>query len=411
MYLILRRVGAAAVIAVVAWMPLSTVAPKALDCYAGDPPDLYQACLVLNSGQSAQAANAQNLANIEAQIADAQTTMTNLNTLIKALDAQIASEQALIVQTQARIDELDRQIRFSDAELVRLHAHLSVRERLLDERIKYIDSHGSVDYLSIAFTANDFNDLMNRLIDSQQVVLSDRQLLQELRAERASVGNAEAAVAGQRSQEAAALQQQKATEADLEKNKAEQAAALIYEAQLEVQLRAQQAQLEAQRAQIDSQVAADQAQYDAAAARLGGGLGHFIWPIRSRYITNPFGCSQYWFESWDPTDCPQYPHRIHWGIDIAGPYATPIFAADTGYVHMYSTSYGGGNYIIITHGNGYSTLYAHMSAFNGEQQNQVVSKGDVIGFEGSTGNSTGPHLHFEIRINNVSQNPCIWLGC
>jgi murein DD-endopeptidase MepM/ murein hydrolase activator NlpD len=408
---LLRRLAAAAVVAVVAWLPLSTIAPKAVDCYPGDPPDLYQACLALNSGQSAQAANAQSLANVEAQVADAQTTMTNLNTLIKALDAQIAAEQALIVQTQTRIDELDRQIRFSDAELVRLRAHLSVRERLLDQRIKYIESHGSVDYLSIAFTANNFNDLMNRLIDSQQVVESDRQLLNDLRAERALVGNAEAEVAGQRSQVAAALKQQKATESDLEKNKAEQAAALVYEAQLEVQLQAQQAQLEAQRAQIDSQVAAEQAQYDAAAARLGGGLGHFIWPIRSRYITNPFGCSQYWFENWDPTDCPVYPYRIHTGIDIAGPYGSPIFAADTGYVHMYSTSYGGGNYVIIVHGNGYSTLYAHMSAFNGEQQNQVVSKGDVIGYEGSTGNSTGPHLHFEIRINNIWKNPCIWLGC
>ena len=396
-------------LAVVAWIPLSTVAPKAVDCWPDDPPDLYQACLALNSGESAQAANAQALANIQAQMADAQTTMTRLNTLIKQLDEQIAAEQALIVQTQARIDELDRQIRFSEAELVRLRAHLSVRERLLDQRIKYIDSHGSVDYLSIAFTANNFNDLMNRLIDSQQVVESDRQLLEELRVERANVGNAEAEVEGQRRHVAAALQQQKATKADLEKNKAEQAAALIYEAQLEVQLQADQVRLQAQRAQIDAQVAAEQAQYDAAAARLGGGLGHFMWPSRYRYITNPFGCSQYWFENWAP-ECP-YPHRKHTGIDLGGPYGSNIYAADTGFVHMYSTSYGGGNYIIITHGNGYSTLYAHLSAFNGEQQNQIVSKGDVIGFEGSTGNSTGPHLHFEIRINNVPQNPCIWLGC
>jgi murein DD-endopeptidase MepM/ murein hydrolase activator NlpD len=66
----------------------------------------------------------------------------------------------------------------------------------------------------------------------------------------------------------------------------------------------------------------------------------------------------------------------------------------------------------MIHGNGYSTLYGHLSRFNNAMGNgAIVARGDVIGFEGSTGNSTGPHLHFEIRVNNQWKNPCIWLGC
>jgi murein DD-endopeptidase MepM/ murein hydrolase activator NlpD len=252
---------------------------------------------------------------------------------------------------------------------------------------------------------------MNRLINSQQVVASDKQLIDDLRTERTKVSSDEAAVAGERSQAAAALQQQQATEADLVKNKANQQAALAYEQQFSVQLQAEQAKLQADQANISATVASDQASYDAAAARAGGGLGHFIWPSQSHYISQGFGCSPFYLEPVEPSVCPIYPYRAHTGLDIAGPYGIKIFAADTGYIHMYSGSYGGGNYIVLTHGNGYSTLYAHLSAFNGEAQNQLVHQGDVIGFEGSTGASTGPHLHFEIRINNVWKDPCIWLGC
>src|SRR5581483_10295862 len=124
-------------------------------------------------------------------------------------------------------------------------------------------------------------------------------------------------------------------------------------------------------------------------------------------ITQGFGCTDYWAEP--PGDgCAHF----HSGIDIAGNYGQDIFAADSGVVNTYSSSYGYGNYIVITHGNGYSTLYGHMSGFN-VGSGAVVHRGDVIGFEGSTGNSSGPHLHFEVRVNGTPVNPCGYLdpGC
>ena len=171
--------------------------------------------------------------------------------------------------------------------------------------------------------------------------------------------------------------------------------------------------VQAQRAAIDAQVAALQQKYDAAARAAGGGSGVFAWPEPAcgfGCISQPFGCSTFYLEPYD-SSCP-YPHRIHTGVDIAAPYRSPIVAADTGVIYFYPWSVGYGNYIIIFHGNGYSTHYGHLAGYAaGLQSGQIVARGDLIGYEGSTGWSTGPHLHFEVRVNNTWKNPCIWLGC
>lgn len=120
------------------------------------------------------------------------------------------------------------------------------------------------------------------------------------------------------------------------------------------------------------------------------GTGTFIWPARGR-ITDRFG----------------YPRPGHWhtGLDIANVKGTPIYAADSGYVrHAGWTHLGYGVLIIIDHGNGYSTYYAHLNAIY-VQVGESVEQGQLIGAMGSTGNSTGPHLHFEVRVNGIPQDP------
>lgn len=115
------------------------------------------------------------------------------------------------------------------------------------------------------------------------------------------------------------------------------------------------------------------------------GTGVFGWPVSGR-ITQIF---------WN----------LHRAIDIGAPLGTPVVAADSGYV-VYAgwDDSGYGNLVIIDHGNGYRTLYAHLSSFS-VTTGQSVAKGERIGAVGSTGNSTGPHLHFEIRYHDVQRNP------
>jgi murein DD-endopeptidase MepM/ murein hydrolase activator NlpD len=407
------RLLVALVIATVSWFPQGVQTAHALYCWPGDPPAVYQACVDYNAGIGQQVVNQRELQRIQNQIAGAEAQMNAIGALINNLKRQIALQQALIAQTQATIDDLSRQIRFGEADLTRLRAHLSVRDGLLNQRLRYIDGHGTLNYVQLVLTANSFNEMMNRMVAAQQVAASDRKLLADLEQQHSMVALANADLDVKRGQVTALLQQEKAAEAELQKSLKAQADAMAYAQKLETQLSAQYAAVQAQRAAIDAQVAQLQQQYQAAARAAGGGTGQFDWPepqCGHGCVSQGFGCNSYWFEQYEP-NCP-YPHRIHTGIDIAGPYGTPVIAADTGVVYFYPGSYGYGNYIVMIHGNGYSTLYGHLARFNtGMSSGAIIARGDLIGYEGSTGNSTGPHLHFEIRTNNVWRNPCLWLGC
>ncbi|MGH7762071.1 MAG: murein hydrolase activator EnvC family protein [Candidatus Dormibacteraceae bacterium] len=407
------RFLAALAIATLSWIPLSVQPVSAIYCYSGDPPAVYQACLAYNGGIGQQVNNQNQLQNIQANINNALTQINAIDTLINNLKNQIAAQQALIAQTQAAIDDLNRQIRFGEANLIRLVASTSVRDELLNERLRYIDSHGALNYVQLVLTASNFNQLMDRMIAAQQVAASDRKLLNDLAEQHSQVSLANTALDDQKAQVTALLQQQKATEVDLQNNVKAQAAALAAEQQLEVKLASQYAAVQAERAAIDAQVAQLALQYQAAAAKAGGGSGVFEWPLPAcgpGCISQRFGCSTFYLEVYD-ANCP-WPNKIHTGLDIAGPYGTNIVAADTGVVYLYPGSVGYGNLLVMFHGNGYSTYYGHTAGYApGLYSGEVVGRGTTIAFEGSTGWSTGPHLHFEIRVNGVYKDPCIWLGC
>ena len=407
------RIFAALAIATLSWVPLSVQPVSALYCYPGDPPAVYQACLAYSGGIGQQVNNQNQLQNIQGKINGVLGQINAIDTLIGNLKSQIAAQQALIAQTQAAIDDLNRQIRFGEANLTRLVANTSVRDELLNQRLRYIDSHGALNYAQLVLTASNFNQMMDRMIAAQQVAASDRKLLNDLAEQHSQVSLANSALDDQKSQVTALLQQQKATEVDLQNNVKAQNAALAAEQQLEVQLSAQYAAVQAERAAIDAQVAQLAVQYQAAAAKAGGGSGVFEWPEPAcgpGCISQRFGCSTFYLEV--PDDSCPWPHKIHTGLDIAGPYGTNIVAADTGVVYLYPGSVGYGNLLVMFHGNGYSTYYGHTAGYApGLRSGDVVARGTTIAFEGSTGWSTGPHLHFEIRIGGMYKDPCIWLGC
>ena len=122
------------------------------------------------------------------------------------------------------------------------------------------------------------------------------------------------------------------------------------------------------------------------------GTGTFQYPVNSRNFTQYF-----WYG--------------HPAVDIALPEGSPVFAADTGTVTYAGwNNYGYGYLVVVNHGNGYETFYAHLSRIN-VVPGQIVTKGQIIAGTGNTGNSSGPHIHFEIRINNNRDNPCWYIGC
>jgi murein DD-endopeptidase MepM/ murein hydrolase activator NlpD len=386
---------------------------SAVYCYPGDPPAVYQACLAYNQTISQQVANQRQLNAIQRQIKDTVSQINAIDALIGSLNAQITAQKKLIATTQAAIDDLNRKMRFGEASLVSLEAHVTVRDQLLNQRLRYIDSHGAVNYIQLVLTSSSINQLLNRLVGAQAVAQSDHRLIDDLEAEHVQVSVANSALDEQRTEVSILYQQQKATEAELESSLSQQQAAVAAEIALQAQLATQYAQVEAERAKIDAQVAAAYLEYAKQAEKAGGGTGVFQWPVPAcgyGCITQGFGCSTFYLEVYDP-NCP-WPHKIHTGVDIAGPYATPIVAADTGVAYLYPGSVGYGNLLVIIHGHGYSTYYGHLSAYApGLYSGDLVPRGTTVAFEGSTGWSTGPHLHFEIRVNDVYKDPCIWLGC
>jgi murein DD-endopeptidase MepM/ murein hydrolase activator NlpD len=316
-------------------------------------------------------------------------------------------QQAAIAATRARVEELDLQIRFAEAEIVRREAHLQVRVQLLAQRVRAMDKHGSLDYLELVLTARSFNQLVDRIMITQDIVRSDQQLVDTLRLERDQIKQLHERLREQRGQEAALLKQQQDEEAQLEATRRAQQDAFAYYQQLEAQFEDQRLQIEAEKARIDGLVNSLHAQYDGEARSVGGGSGRFAWPEPGP-ITQPFGCSDLLGEPYDPS-CPT--RHFHTGIDIGANFGTPIGAADAGVVSLVTRGWGGGygNYVLVTHGNGYATLYAHLSAIY-VSEGQAVRRGQTLGAEGSTGYSTGPHLHFEIRYNGAYQNPLSYLG-
>ena len=121
-------------------------------------------------------------------------------------------------------------------------------------------------------------------------------------------------------------------------------------------------------------------------------------PVRGARISSPFTKRR-----WHPI---LHKWRAHLGVDLAVRRGTPIYAAGSGRITFLGRNGGYGNFIKIYHGSGYDTRYAHMKSFRrGLKRGSYVKKGQVIGYVGSTGRSTGPHLHFELRKNNVALNP------
>jgi murein DD-endopeptidase MepM/ murein hydrolase activator NlpD len=389
--------------------PVSTLTARAVDCAPND-----YICQELQAAQNAQAAAQAQLDKIQNQIQDVQQKSHQIALLIKQIEGQITAQQKAIAATQKRIDDLDRQIRFTVADIQRREAHLVVRQDLFDQRVRSLDKHGTVNYFELVVTSTSFNQLIDRLLVMQEVVRADRKMLDDLAQQRFAVDKEKLDLAQQRADEATLLDQQKAQEAQLEQTKQVQQAALEYQNQLAAQLQQYAAQEAAQLAAITQEVGLLQQAYQNELQGLSGGGGRFLWPEPPprAVITQYFGCTDFAGEPPPPPGISCWPPYFHYGIDIADSYGTPVLAADTGIAQVYPGSYGYGNYIIVLHPGGYYTLYGHLAGFT-VSNGQVVGMGQQIGVEGSTGFSTGPHLHFGIWYNDYPVDPCAYIigGC
>ena len=262
---------------------------------------------------------------------------------------------------------------------------------LFCKRVRAMEEQGTVDYWSVLFRANSFGDLLSRLDAVNEIMEYDQRVIAQLKALQAEIEEKKVSLEESKAQTESAKGELVAKKKELDAQR-QQAIALIqeiqsnenqYESALSA-LDAEEERIQANIVKLSRELAAQQAAQGKPTQSSSGG---YIWPVDSRYITSTVG---------GRTSPGGVGSTNQKGTDIGRVgYTSPIYASKAGtvIVSQYSSSYG--NYVVVSHGSGNTTLYAHMSSRKVEV-GQYVNQGAVLGITGSTGNSTGPHLHFEI---------------
>ncbi|MDO4816054.1 MAG: peptidoglycan DD-metalloendopeptidase family protein [Bacillota bacterium] len=324
-------------------------------------------------------------ATIELKMAlDEKNTLTLQQ--VQNLKEQIELHQQLIEQKSLEIDEAQK---VADEQLERYKV-----------RLRNMEENGKYNYIEVLFGANSIGEFLSLIDDIGDIIKSDKALedayiksVQDLKALKAEYEEAQEELKAKKTD-------LEALSAQLEKD-IEEATQLIATLQNDINASASQlSKLESEGDSMDTQIAnlskqlAEQAKQQQQQQQSGGSsssiiaTGSLMWPSYTTSVGSPYGYRIH----------PIYgTYKLHGGVDIRASYGTAIWAADSGTVVTSQDGWNGGwgNYVMIDHGNGVQTLYAHMSS-RAVSVGQTVSKGQVIGYVGSTGASTGPHLHFEV---------------
>lgn len=346
-----------------------------------------------------------------------QQVIEDVSAKLKQIQADLDAANARLQSIQTKQAEINAQIAQTQNEIVKMEAYLKTRQDVLNRRVRAIYMHGQLNYLEVILGANSFSDFANRVELLKRVIRSDYNLILEIQKQKAAIEAKKAQLEEDKRQLDALAAEAEKTRQEIAKKKAEQQKVLdaaksnkAAAAQMEQDLNAQLASVRnlIQQRLAAAEAARQAAQQQAASDDEGGGggsddnyvqgTGAMGWPC-SGPITSPFGYRTH----------PIFGTTIfHAGIDIGVDYGTPIHAADSGVVVYSGWISGYGNAVIIDHGGGISTLYGHNQSL-AVSEGQSVSKGSVIAYAGSTGNSTGPHCHFEVDMNGSPVNPMGYL--
>ncbi len=392
--LLLALVIAAGFLPLQADAATSTEIQKEIDALEAENAELQKQ---INAIQSQYDANFSDMEAMVAQKNAIDQEMTLINTKIENTNESIAAYSQLIADAQDDLDDAKEELRI-----------LSEQYR---ERVRAMEEQGGITYWEVIFEANSFMDLLDRINMIEEINASDRKRIEQMRivadivnATQEGLEKEKASLEETRIQLAAdeAVLEEKRAESDellheLEK-KAEEYELLLAESEiLQDELMQEIAQKE---------VELKEAKYDEYLAKLAlqgenpPSDASWISPVSGYTLTSPFGMRLHPVLGY---------YRMHNGIDMACAQGTPIYATRAGKVTTTSYQAGGaGNYVSINHLDGFSSIYMHMTHYV-VSAGQSVSQGQLIGYVGSTGISTGPHLHFGISYAGTYVNPLAYI--
>ncbi len=337
---------------------------------------------------------------------------------VTGLQAQLDETNAAISGVSARLDDLatqesstQRKLWWNTIQLTAAQTTLKLHDDLLKRRLVDVYEHGDMGYFSVLLASKSFTDFVERWEDLRLLIAANERAVRARKTAEAKVASAQddlqSTQATLQSQEAA--QQRAKNQLD---TLAEERANLVAVAdaqrrhvagevaEIEDLSASEEAQLEALIVERQREIEAEEEARRRAAGIVGttSAPGALAWPV-SGTITSPFGYRRNPFGGG---------MEFHQGLDIAAPMGTTVTAASSGTI-ISAGWYGGyGNYILIDHGGGMATGYGHLSQIF-VSSGQQVQRGQAIGAVGSTGASTGPHLHFEVRIHGKPVDPAAYL--
>ena len=337
------------------------------------------------------------------------TDIAQFSTRIESIQGEISATQSRLDRAQASLDrqkaellEVRDQLEEARDRLERLRSELVTARKVLAARLVEIYKADAPDALTVVLEADGFGDLLEQAEFLERISDQDREITDQVRklrdqAREQAIKLAELEereqlaaerILAERDQIAQAQSQLVSSRDELASARAEKSGAL--------------AQVREQRGVLEDDLASLEAEQARVAAALNGspdpgpikqGSGQLIWPLNGP-VSGSFGEAR--------------PGHMHAGIDIVVAEGTPIRAADGGRVALMGWVGGYGNYTCVQHTSSLSTCYAHQSSF-ATSNGANVSQGQVIGYSGNTGNSTGPHLHFEVRVGGTPVDPLGYL--
>ena len=365
----------------------------------------------LESTQQDLEASSRQLRRAAAALEESRSQLPAARAALLDVQARKATAHDQLEIIRARIRALRAQQAIVQGEIDAARARIRVTEDAMGQIVRYqYQSHGLTE-LQVVLSADDASDFLQKMLTAQQVLDGQSDVVDELTADRAVLKAREQQMEvtqdGIRVAEAEVIDTfQRLKELTAEAKQAEQHIQALVDqrsAALQVARQEKKAELARLRRLEAAQKSLAQQIQQATSSSGGGGIprGELIWPANGSMVQGV---------GWRVH--PVYGYRsCHTGIDISAPSGAPIVAARRGVVIWTKSELSGayGNNTLIDHGKGLSTFYAHQSAFN-VSPGDTVNAGDVIGYVGTTGYSTGPHLHFEVHIDGVPYDPMGWFG-